>query len=81
MILTCKSIIKFGYRGERLIEPSSSWFPPKFPSGLAAIDQFYQVKRMIRGSGGVMPSGLFSNFKWVRTQGCLIEPWRRMKDC
>jgi len=22
-----------GYRGERLIEPSSSWFPPKFPSG------------------------------------------------
>ena len=33
VILTCKSIIKFGYRGERLIEPSSSWFPPKFPSG------------------------------------------------
>ena len=32
-ILTCKSIVKLGYRGERLIEPSSSWFPPKFPSG------------------------------------------------
>ena len=32
-ILTCKSIVKFGYRGERLIEPSSSWFLPKFPSG------------------------------------------------
>ena len=32
-ILTCKSIVWFGYRGERLIEPSSSWFPPKFPSG------------------------------------------------
>jgi hypothetical protein len=32
-ILTCKSIVKFRYRGERLIEPSSSWFPPKFPSG------------------------------------------------
>ena len=32
-ILTCKSIVKFGYRGERLIEPSSSWFPPKFPLG------------------------------------------------
>ncbi|KZO89836.1 hypothetical protein CALVIDRAFT_491330 [Calocera viscosa TUFC12733] len=28
-----KSIVKFGYRGERLIEPSSSWFLPKFPSG------------------------------------------------
>ena len=24
---------RLGYRGERLIEPSSSWFPPKFPSG------------------------------------------------
>ena len=32
-ILTCKSFVKQWYRGERLIEPSSSWFPPKFPSG------------------------------------------------
>ena len=32
-VLTCKSIVRAGYRGERLIEPSSSWFPPKFPSG------------------------------------------------
>ena len=32
-VLTCKSIVKFGHRGERPIEPSSSWFPPKFPSG------------------------------------------------
>ena len=32
-VLTCKSIVGAGYRGERLIEPSSSWFPPKFPSG------------------------------------------------
>ena len=32
-ILTCKSFVKLEYRGERLIEPSSSWFPPKFPSG------------------------------------------------
>ena len=32
-ILTCKSFVKRWYRGERLIEPSSSWFPPKFPSG------------------------------------------------
>lgn len=31
--LTCKSFDEFGYRGERLIEPSRSWFPPKFPSG------------------------------------------------
>ena len=32
-ILTCKSFFRIEYRGERLIEPSSSWFPPKFPSG------------------------------------------------
>ena len=32
-VLTCKSIVRPGYRGERLIEPSSSWFLLKFPSG------------------------------------------------
>ena len=32
-VLTCKSFVKFEYRGERLIEPSSSWFLLKFPSG------------------------------------------------
>jgi len=33
-ILTSKSFVKPRHRGERLIEPFSSWFPPKFPSGL-----------------------------------------------
>ena len=32
-VLTCKSFVILEYRGERLIEPSSSWFPLKFPSG------------------------------------------------
>ena len=32
-ILTCKSFVTLGHRGERLIELSSSWFPSKFPSG------------------------------------------------
>ena len=32
-ILTGKSIVRLGYRGERPIEPSSSWFTPKLPSG------------------------------------------------
>ena len=32
-ILTCKSFVGYEYRGERLIELYSSWFPPKFPSG------------------------------------------------
>ena len=50
-ILTCKSIVKFGYRGERLIEPYSSWFPTKSPLKIAATDsQLYQVNRIIRGS-------------------------------
>ena len=34
--LTCKSFAIFGHRGERLIEPSSTWFPLKFPSELFA---------------------------------------------
>jgi len=37
-ILTCKSFVKPEYRGERPIEPSGSWFPPKFPSGLLRLD-------------------------------------------
>ena len=32
-ILTCKSFVKTDYRGERLIEPPSSWLPSKFLSG------------------------------------------------
>jgi len=32
-VLTCKSLVRAGYRGERPIEQSGSWFPPKFLSG------------------------------------------------
>lgn len=32
-VLTCKLFVRVAYRGERLIELSSSWFPPKFPWG------------------------------------------------
>lgn len=32
-VLTCKSIVKRGYRGERPIELASSWFLPKCPPG------------------------------------------------
>lgn len=32
-VLTCESLARHGYRGERLIERSSSWFPSKFPAG------------------------------------------------
>ena len=47
--LTCKSIFKFGFRGERPIETSSSWFSPKFPPGKLMLLQLYRIKRMIRG--------------------------------
>ena len=48
-ILTCKSFIIHGYRGERLIETSSSWFSSKFPPGKLMLLRFYRIKRMIRG--------------------------------
>lgn len=32
-VLTCKSFVRAGRRGERLIELPSSWFSSKFPSG------------------------------------------------
>ena len=41
-ILTCKSFVKCGYGGERLIEQSSSWFPPKCPPG--------QLEHMLKNS-------------------------------
>lgn len=33
VVLTCKSLAEFWYRGEILIESSSCWFPSKFPPG------------------------------------------------
>ena len=34
--------------------PVSSWFRPKFPSGLLNVNNFHQVQRMIRGIGNVL---------------------------
>ncbi|KDP20462.1 hypothetical protein JCGZ_06007 [Jatropha curcas] len=55
VVLTCKSMTKSAYGGERPIEASSSWFLSKFPSGKQYGTQFYEVKRMIRGLGGETP--------------------------
>jgi len=33
ILLTCKLLVQTEHRGERLIEPPSSWFLLKFPSG------------------------------------------------
>ena len=61
-----------GSRGERLIEPSSSWFPPKFP-WIARVEQFYQVKRMIRGIGDALSSTYSQTLNGKIHSGYLIE--------
>ena len=43
-ISTTKSLLGPGYGSERLIEPSSSWFPPEFPSILLKLTSFFTVK-------------------------------------
>ena len=68
-VLTCKSLVRSGYRGERPIEPSCSWFTLKLPSGLLASGVSHEVKQMIRGIGGMIPLNLFSNFKCVWNPG------------
>ena len=39
-ISTGKSYFKLGYGSERQTEPSHSWFPPTFPSGLLELNSF-----------------------------------------
>lgn len=68
-VLTCKSIVKSGYSGERLIELSSSWFPPKFSSEQLVQLKSCKVKRMIRVIGGEMPSNYSQT---LNMQICLI---------
>ena len=52
-IMTCKSFAAYKYRGERPIEPSTSWFSLKFPSGqLEKVrSKLHEVKQMIRAHG------------------------------
>ena len=52
-ILTCKSFVGYRYRGERLIELSSSWFPPKFP----LIDTHGMISFSVKVLGDVPPQG------------------------
>ena len=51
--VTCKSFFTFGYGSERQTEPSHSWFPPLFSSGLLEPKQRVKVNRMIEGIGNV----------------------------
>jgi hypothetical protein len=70
VLLTCKLLVKLGYRGERPIELPSSWFPSKGPSGSQSFWwQFRVVKIMIRAFGRPCPLDLFSNFE------CTVSPF------
>lgn len=51
-VLTCKSFVVLGHRGERPIESLSSWFPAKFPSGKQTTStECTAVKTLIRSPG------------------------------
>ena len=79
-ILTCKSIVGLAYRGDRLIEPSSSWFPSKYPSGsLRRYNwQFHRVERMIRGIGDKLLSTYSQTTnRWWRWFLC----WTSRTEC
>ena len=52
-------------RGERLIEQSSSWFPPKCLSGQLETDELRQVKQMIRSIGVFFISTYSQPFKGI----------------
>jgi hypothetical protein len=41
LLLTCKSFVRFEYRGERLIELFGSWFSSKFPPGLLRFENLF----------------------------------------
>ena len=76
-MLTCKSLFGLGYRGERLIELSSSWFPPKCPPGqLELVSVLDAVHRL---DGGRSPSG---DLRYSRTlpRGSRVEDARRRAE-
>ena len=56
--MTCKLITGAGYKGERLIEPSSSWFLPKFPSAVLALSMsdWRDLENQAEGYGRIAPA-------------------------
>nr|AGV54793.1 hypothetical protein [Phaseolus vulgaris] len=74
-ILTCKSFSDLGI-GRKTIEPSSSWFPPKFPSGDSWSPRASSIGKTptIRGIGGATPSTYSQTSNSVGRRGCSVEP-------
>ena len=77
-MLTCKSLFELGHRGERLIEPSSSWFPPKFAPAKGEPRQFRRVKPMMRGAGDATSSTYPQTLNRRASQRCRPERGIRM---
>ena len=73
-MLTCKSLFELGHRGERLIEPSSSWFPPKSsPEKPGPSAQLHRVKLMMWGPGVVTTSTQRQTLNRCASRRCLAE--------
>ena len=73
VILTSEPFVVLGERGERIIEPSSGWYPPQLPSGELELDS-HQGKRMISGIGNVPCSTYSQTLHGVRSMGFFVEP-------
>ena len=63
-MLSCKSFVILGYAVERPIEPSSSWSPPKYPSGYLELNSLFmysdqRYRELLGGTFGQQfsPSG------------------------
>ena len=77
-MLTCKSLFELGHRGERLIEPSSSWFPPKSSPEKPGPKQLHRVKLMMWGSGVAPTSTHPQTLNRCASRRCLAERGTRM---
>ena len=68
-ILPCKPFNTLRHSGEKPIEPSKSWFPPEFPSGLLELNSSQRVVQMNQVFGNVWFSTFFSYFNLVSRSG------------
>lgn len=69
-MLTCKSLVRIEYSGERPIEQSSSWLLLKFPPGKQLLTVFVSVVMSGKANdkeelGIIIILTLLSNFKWA----------------
>ena len=76
--LMCKSFVVLRYRVERLNDPFSSLFLPKFPSGELELNSFTGKANTWRNQEHAV-FDLFSNLKCVRFFRFIGEPQEHVK--